>query len=191
MAPSVLHRLHFAKLSWLEHLHYSIGVKLSIGMIWTVIEGGDPKTQGQWPLQQTQEARFTHLRLLQREYELQWSSGPVFSESLSLFIFSMVSTLGGTDPSSYLYPQATGIGICPSVGQSVSSLVTFCQSRKVGKDCCFPQMLIQGSGSGVASCHLIHLLEGDLTENSEQPEPSVPLMEPPEERIGCVVELPT
>ena len=109
-----------------------------------------------------------------REYALPTGSSvvPVCPGSLSLLIFFVMNILGGTDESPFLYPQATERGIFPSLGQSLSPLVTFCQSRWE-RFVAFLRYWSGGCGSGVASCCLVHLMEGawQKTQNSQSPWP--------------------
>lgn len=69
--------------------------------------------------------------------------------------------------------------ICPSCLLS---------ARVDGKDC-FPWVLVGGVVLGLPPFYPRH--GGSLTENSEQPELLATLIEPPEGRISCFLELPT
>lgn len=69
--------------------------------------------------------------------------------------------------------------ICPSCLLS---------ARVDGKDC-FPWVLVGGVVLGLPPFYPPH--GGSLTENSEQPELLATLIEPPEGRISCFLELPT
>lgn len=107
---------------------------------------------------------------------------PICPGSLSCLVFLVMVTVGGTQPSHLLYPQATGLGICPSLGQSVSSLVTFCQSRQ-------KRLLLSPGidrGMWVWGCRLPSYPPrgGSLTEHSEQKALAPTCLTEPPKRIS-------
>lgn len=107
----------------------------------------------------------THLQDTE-EVWAEWSSFvPVCPGSLSRLMFWVLNTVGGADPSPLLSPRATGPGMCPSLSQSVPSLVTVYQSR--WKTLLFSTGIDQECGW---SCQLLSYPPhgGSLIENVEQ-----------------------
>lgn len=96
----------------------------------------------------------THLQDTE-EVWAEWSSFvPVCPGSLSRLMFWVLNTVGGADPSPLLSPRATGPGMCPSLSQSVPSLVTVCQ---IDQECGWSCQLLSYPPHG-----------GSLIENVEQ-----------------------
>lgn len=155
-------------------------------MIWTVTEGGDLKLSINGLCNRGRKPDSLTCTYTKGVWATVVTCSYFFSFPFHLLGCEYIRWDWAITPS---LPQTIGIGICPSLDQSVSFLVTFCQSRW-RKTTASHRCSSREWGSGAASCPLTHLMEGSLTENSEQPEPLAPLIEHPEFSISCVLNFP-